>query len=469
VVDPVDVRIARALSDLRPEGVPPAGVSTPRRLSDRLRDCATPGAGIAVIDGFNRLWSGGFGARARDGVIPVTARTRFQAASISKPVFALAVMRLAQDGVLDLDADVNRYLTTWRIPAIEGWQPHVTLRGLLSHTAGTAVDGFAGYPVVGPLPTPVQTLEGVPPANNPPVIVDRLPGLQARYSGGGTTIAQLAVTDRLRRPFAALMHELVLAPLGMADSSFEQPPPPAIVADAAVGHPWNGVAIPGGWHVYPEQAAAGLWTTAADLARLGAAVMTTLVGRPSALGLTRASIAAMLQPQLPRISPAEDNPGLGFFCRGDGKGLRFFHNGSNAGFASVLCCVPATGQGAVVMLNANQGAPVRAEIVAAIAREYDWPAQDVPAGEKAPADAARRIGRYRNAQGLELGVESAGDGLLLQIAGQPPVPLEALSGAHYRARVVALGVRFAPDGLTLIDDGRSIEFVRVTSSERARS
>src|SRR5262245_22807817 len=149
-------------------------------------------------------------------------------------------MRLVEQGRLDLDADVNDYLTSWRVPANAGWQPRVTLRQLLSHTAGTTVHGFPGYPASGPWPTVVQILQGVPSANNQSIMVDVLPGTQFRYSGGGTTIAQQVVADVTGRPFPELMQELVLGPVGMADSSYEQPAPADFTKRVARSYPWNG-------------------------------------------------------------------------------------------------------------------------------------------------------------------------------------------------------------------------------------
>ena len=228
----------------------------------------------------------GFGVRRAGTKDAVTPTTLFQAGSISKPVFATAVMRLVSSGVLDLDADVNDYLTSWRVPDSGGWTPRITLRQLLSHSAATSIHGFPGYPAAGPWPTVTEVLDGVPPANTLPVVVEGVPGLHVRYSGGGTTIAQQVVTDVVGKPFPELMRELVLEPAGMSNSTFEQPLPAAIAERAAFGHPWNGVPVAGGWHVYPEMAAAGLWTTAGDLARLGAELMRTLNGAESALGLT---------------------------------------------------------------------------------------------------------------------------------------------------------------------------------------
>src|SRR5262249_46759440 len=250
-----------------------------------------------------------------------------QAGSISKPVCALAVMRLVEQGTLDLDVDVNGYLSSWRAPANGGWQPRITLRQLLSHTAGTTVHGFRGYPASGPWPTPLQVLQGVPPANTPEVIVDLMPGLAFCYSGGGTTIAQQVVVDVLGRPFPELMRELIFDPLGMVDSTFEQPLPAAMAACAATAHPLNGQPLAGGWNVYPEMAAAGLWTTAADLSRLAVALVQAVREEQSALPLKTETVAAMLRPQLADERIGEHFVGLGWYCSGEGEDFCFGHSG----------------------------------------------------------------------------------------------------------------------------------------------
>jgi hypothetical protein len=186
-----------------------------------------------------------------------------------------------------LDSDIQPYLTSWRIPTNADWAPRVTLRQLLSHTAGVSVHGFAGYPATGPWPTVTRILNGSPPANNLPIIVDLIPGLQFRYSGGGTTIAQAAVTDLLEQPLPEIMRELVFDPLALENTTFAQPLPLGLAARSATAHPWNGVPMPGRWRVHPEMAAAGLWTTAGDLARIGCAFLDSLHGDPSTLGLSR--------------------------------------------------------------------------------------------------------------------------------------------------------------------------------------
>jgi len=194
-----------------------------------------PGCGGITREGRPKLrheasrvaWERGFGIRTNGNPEPVGADTLFQAGSVSKPVFALGAMRLVQDGQIAVDGDIQQYLTSWRIPSNGDWTPRVTLRQLLSHTGGVSVHGFAGYPAAGPWPTVTQILNGTPPANNFPIIVDLIPGLQFRYSGGGTTIAQVAVTDVRGHPLPAIMRELIFEPLALKNTTFAQPCPSA--------------------------------------------------------------------------------------------------------------------------------------------------------------------------------------------------------------------------------------------------
>src|SRR5262249_26326956 len=143
----------------------------------------------------------------------------------------------------------------------------VTLANLLSHTGGLTVHGFPGYEAGAKLPSLPEVLDGRAPANTPAVRVDTEPGTIYRYSGGGVTIEQLAVEDVAGRPFDATARAAVLAPLGMTDSPYPHPPPEGWRAKAATGYRNDGTAIPGKFHTYPEQAAAGLWTTPTDLAK----------------------------------------------------------------------------------------------------------------------------------------------------------------------------------------------------------
>src|SRR5215212_5602959 len=262
-------RIERVVNGLLPTTATDGRFGDPVKLSDRMAYYHTPGVSIAVINNGELEWACGFGVREQGKPEAVTPETLFQAASISKPIFALGVLRLVEQGRLDLDEDVNQRLTSWKIPPVGTWQPRITLRQILSHSAGLTVHGFRGYGVDEPLPTVIDVLEGRPPASSRPVVVNILPGLQFRYSGGGIMVAQQLVTDVLGKPFPQIMQALVLDPLGLKHSTFEQRLSPARAAVAATAHPFKGRPVPGRWHVYTELAAGGMWTTASDLARIG--------------------------------------------------------------------------------------------------------------------------------------------------------------------------------------------------------
>ena len=463
----VEDRITRICRDLRPTTPFFGRVEPPRLLSERMADSATPGASIAVIDQFDVAWARGVGKSTIGGSHTVLQDTPFQAGSISKPVFALAVMKLAEGGRLDLDADVNDYLKSWKVPASDGWQPRLTLRQLLSHTAGTTVHGFAGYPAVGPLPTPLQILQGLPPANNQPIIVDLLPGTLFRYSGGGTTIAQQVVVDVTGMSFSHLMRELVLTPLGMRNSSFEQPPSAVLQGRAATAHTWNAVQTPGGYRIYPEMAAAGLWTTAADLATLGADLLRTLRGDASRLGLSRDAIAEMLRPQLRNQKAGQDFVGLGWFCAGKDEGFRFGHAGINEGFTAEIRLFPAVGQGAVVMVNSNQGWHLRNELLDAVCREYQWPVMESsPISVPMTAEIAYE-GLYQSEDGVSVRITRDSESLLFQYNQQRPISLFPTIDGVFFAKALPFRVRFdnsnvaRPNGLSVAIGGAAIEFTRL--------
>jgi len=413
------------------------------------------------MDNFDVAWARGFGTLAA-GHEPATAHTPFQSGSISKPVFALAVMKLAETGIIDLDTDVNSYLKSWQLTGKDGWQPRVTLRQLLSHSAGTTIHGFPGYPPSGPLPTIPQILGGVPPANTQAVVVDVLPGTQFRYSGGGTTIAQQVVVDVTGSPFPELMRELILDPVGMVDSGYEQRAP-AVFARAARGHALNGVEMPGGYHVYPEMAAAGLWTTASDLALLGAEIMRTLRGDVSKLRLAPKTVSSMLRPQLPSQEIGQEFVGLGWFCAGKEQNFRFFHDGWNHGYVATMLMLPAVGKGAVVMLNSNQGWMLRGEIIAAVGREYGWPVlKNVPEISGVIPDAAYAAS-YESATG-KIVVAREGNHLVVEFAGQRPLAVYPAAAGEFVATAINLRLRFAdgdmPSELTLVTGSKTESFKR---------
>ncbi len=392
----LDQRIARIESHLVPGMVLRGRPAAPMTLAERMRFYDTPGVSIAVINGGAIEWARAYGVLEAGSSRPVSARTRFQAASISKPVAALGALRLVEQGRLALDEDVNSKLTSWKVPDGEFTkQEKVTLRRLLGHSAGLTVHGFPGYEAGAPLPSLVQILDGVKPANTEAIRADVVPGSLWRYSGGGYTVVQQLVLDVTHRPFADFMRQTVLQPLGMTDSTYEQPLPPALRDQAASGHDINGKVIDGRYHTYPELAAAGLWTTPTDLARFAIGVQQAAAGRSKVL--SRSTANQMLMPQ-------KGSYGLGLSLAGSGRAARFGHGGSNAGFQCQMSAYTETGQGAVVMTNSDQGGRLAQEILRAVAIEYAWPEYPQPrektVAQVDPALYSAYAGRYELAPGM---------------------------------------------------------------------
>jgi CubicO group peptidase (beta-lactamase class C family) len=332
-------------------------------LDQAMRALNIPSVGISVIDDGKIAWTTVVGSRAPGAL--------FQAASLSKFVTAVAVMRLVQEGRLDLDQGVNAYLTSWRLPeSSQAKNSGVTLRRLLSMTAGISVPGYLGYPPSTPLPTLTEILKGSPPANSQPVTVMTPPGTAYAYSGGGYEIIEAIIQDVTGQPFATAMKTLVLEPAGMINSFFAQPLPDNLVARAATGHTQDGRELPGGWRVVPELAAGGLWSTPDDLARLLVSLAQTLEGTSTPL-LSKDTVRTMLVRQPP--GPY----GLGAAVSGDGEALVLMKRGQNIGYQTFLILFPFLGKGMVVMTNSDNGTTLANALVRRAGQAYRWP----PVGE----------------------------------------------------------------------------------------
>jgi CubicO group peptidase (beta-lactamase class C family) len=336
-------------------------------ILERMKYYHVPGVSVAVIDNGVIDWANGYGIKEASGNDPVTPETLFQAASIGKPVTALGTLQLVEQGILDLDSPVNDKLVSWKVPENEfSVKEKVTLRRLLSHSAGLTVAGFPGYGPTEQIPTLVQVLDGEKPANTPPVRIDMIPGSQYRYSGGGFVVIQLLMAEVSGRLFQETMQTTVLDPLGMAHSTFEQPLSPEKTDQAATGHQANGEIIKGRRHIYPEQAAAGLWTTPSDLCRFAIELQRSVAGESNKI-ISQEMAGKML-------APGTGNWGLGI---GLGEATAeekktFSHGGGNQGFISMLFAFVNKGQGAVVMTNSNSGGDIMMEILRALSSVYDW-------------------------------------------------------------------------------------------------
>jgi CubicO group peptidase (beta-lactamase class C family) len=309
---------------------------------------------------------------------------------------------------------------------------------LLSHTGGLTVHGFPGYARGEPIPSAVQVLNGEEPANTPAVRVNILPGVQHRYSGGGTTIVQQMLVDVLGHPFPQIAREQILEPLGMHDSTYEQPLPEQYWSSTATAHPKSAKPLEDRWHTYPEMAAAGLWTTASDLACFAVALQQAKAGKSTAL-LSSATVTEMFTPQV------ESSVGLGIFLEGSDTARRFGHGGWDEGFVAKIVAYQGQGFGAVVMLNSNQGHPLMDEIIRAIAKEYEWP--DYLPVERMPIDLDPQIyeayaGKYELRPDCLLTISREADFLLLYMPGQDATALLPTSLTNFFARAVETEIIF---------------------------
>ena len=392
-----------------------------------------PGLSVAAIDNFKIAWAKGYGVTEAGTMTPVTTNTLFQAGSVSKPVAAVGALCLVERRKLSLDEDVDKRLVSWKVPENRFTRDErVTLRRILCHSAGLTVHGFNGYDIDESIPTLAQILNGEPPADNLPIRVDSVPGTRWRYSGGGTTIAQQLMIDVTGRPFPQLMHDMVLSKIGMDHSTFEQPLPESRIVESASGTYADGEIVHGKWHVYPEMAAAGLWTTPSDLARFAIEIALSRLGKSDRL-LSEIMTREMLKPQVEHLEELAlgddkhpDRMGLGFFLGDETRPDLFGHIGDDAGFQAMLIMYGNSGKGAALMTNSQVGMLVEDYLVQNIAREYEWnyvPARRIHpealttlflvAQRKGVAAAIEKHGEFKRT-GSDLGV--AGENTLIFLA-----------------------------------------------------
>ncbi|NNF35582.1 MAG: beta-lactamase family protein [Saprospiraceae bacterium] len=317
---------------------------------------------IAVIKDGKIRWAKGYGTA--DGVErKVDENTLFQAASISKPVAAAGIHKLVQKGALDLDTDVNKYLSSWKVPSSRFTDlEKVTLRKLMTHTAGTTVHGFPGYQSSDAFPTDIQVLNGE--GNTDAVVVDTIPGSINRYSGGGYTIMERVVEDVTGKDFAVFMSNDILDPFGMGNSTYEQPLPQDKVDRASFAFGESGEVYKGNYHHYPEQAAAGLWTTPSDLAKFLIGIQEAYDGKSD----------KVLNKEMTEVFLTRDPLGHGHGpgISGEGEDFAFGHGGKNAGFTCNMFASAKKGYGMIIMSGSDGARPVIDAVQRAIAEHYGW-------------------------------------------------------------------------------------------------
>jgi len=333
-------------------------------IYERMEHYNVPGVSIAVVENGRVKWAKGYGyANTKDSTV-VDTETLFQAGSISKPIAALSALKLAEDGNVALDKDVNEYLKGWQVPENEFTKDEkVTLERLLTHTAGMTVHGFPGYQQKDSFPEITDVLNG--DGNTPKIFVDTTPGSNWRYSGGGYTVMEKVVEDVSDLPLEAYMEKNILGPMGMKNSTYEQPISKKYQNNISAAYYRNGEIIEGLWHNYPEQAAAGLWTTPSDLTVYCIEVQEILKGKKDGI-LTKETVEKML-------TKHKNDWGLGPSLNGEKDSLVFGHGGKNAGFTNNMSAYAHLGHAVIVMTNADNGGQLAREIELGIFDYYGWP------------------------------------------------------------------------------------------------
>jgi CubicO group peptidase (beta-lactamase class C family) len=331
-------------------------------IEERMKSHKVNGVSIAVVHNFKIEWAKGYGLADVDEKREVTPRTLFQSASISKSLSAIGILKLVQEGRLDLDTDINQYLRSWKFPydSVSNGK-NITVRNLLNHSGGLSVSGFPGYFFTDSIPTIFQIINGELPSKTPAVKSGLEPGLRYQYSGGGTCITQVIMTDITNQPFGEYMEQSVLKPLGMNESFFMQPPPTEKKELLATGYSRDGTEIIGKYCIYPELAAGGLWTTPTDIARYIVETQLSLLGKSS----------KVLSPELTkiRLTPFDGYSALGVYIHHHGKYFEF--SGGNQGFTSKYWADMENGNGVVVMVN-SANVTILSEIINSVASTYHW-------------------------------------------------------------------------------------------------
>lgn len=335
-------------------------------LEERMKHYKVPALSIAVIKDYKIEWAKAYGMADVALKKPATPQTLFQAASISKSLNAVGVLKLAQAKRIKLDSDINNYLESWKFPYDNLSYRKITVTNLLTHTGGLNVHGFAGYAQNDNTPNIKETLDGLTPSNNEPVRVVIDPDYTYQYSGGGTTISQLIVQDVTGRSYDQYMRAEILGPMGMSTSFYSNRTGNKDAAQLlTTGYDANGNEVDGKYRIYPEQAAAGLWTNPTELANFVIEMQQSLKGNSNKI-LSKELTEFMLTPYM-------DNVGPGVFIESKAGEKYFQHSGGNEGFRCQYWGSMENGNGVVVMINSNNGALIN-EVITSVGNVYGWKA-----------------------------------------------------------------------------------------------
>lgn len=398
-------------------------------IESRMKFYGVPGVSIAVIKDFEIAWIKSYGIMDKDSQQPVTKETLFQAASISKPVTAYGALKLVNQNKIELNKDVNTYLKSWKIKNNEFTKDKkVTLKSLLSHSGGLTVRGFLGYSPDLTVPTLLEVLEGKDPANSAEIFVDKVPEESYRYSGGGYTVMQQIMIDLEDKTFPKIMDELVLSPLKMFNSTYNQPLKGEQLNLAATGYLPDGTMTKGKRHTYPEMAAAGLWTTAEDLAKFAIDLQKTYRGESQKV-LSQEMAKKMLTPFV------KNSMGLGIFLKKMKNEVYFRHSGWNEGFCSKLMAHKEKGYGVAILINSNH-LDFISELIRSVAVTYNWDNYILKYEEEKinTEDIEKIVGRYKVNNNSIISIYYNNGLLYRNNIGEKPIKLLKISDTLYVSR-----------------------------------
>ncbi len=415
-------------------------------LEERMKFYHANGVTIAVIKDYKIEWAKGYGWADSAEQRPVTTITLFQAGSISKSLNAIGVLKLVQDGKLNLNADINNYLKTWKFPYDSlSKEKKITIANLLSHTAGLTVHGFGGYQQVDTIPNLIQILNGDKPANSDTIRSMYEPSIKYEYSGGGTTISQLIIQDVTGQPYDEYMWKNVLKPLNMTYSSYTQPPSKEKQRLLATGYYNDGKLVKGKYHIYPEQAAAGLWTNPTDLAKYVIETQLALEGKSQKV-LTKEMTTLRLTPYI------DSSSALGVFVMNK-NGVKYFrHGGVDEGFVSQYVGSFEGGNGVVVMTNTYNTALVD-EVINSIAITYNWKYFYSPIAKKEIVVPNSLMMGYLGKYKIEndtLSVIKKSDGIYLDIGDNTQWKIHFSDNTHFFVFEKVIDLNFETDDMKKI-------------------
>ncbi len=335
-------------------------------IIDRMKFYKIPSVSIAVINNGKIEWTKTYGYADIETKRLANTTTLYQVASITKSVNGLGIMKLVQDGKLTLTKDIRNYLKSWTFPDNElSKNKLITLKNLLSHTAGLSVHGFIGYSTSDSIPTINQILNGERPANNESIKPIYPINEHFEYSGGGYSVIRKILDDNISSNYDSLMQAVVLKPLKITNSTFSQPLLTQY-KNYAYGSDKEMQPLKGNYYIYPEQSAGGLWSTATDIAKFVLSIQNDLKGSPNSL------IDKHLSDEM--LTPVLNNYALGFGVVQKSGEKYFWHEGENYGYNSIYYGSFTTGKGVVILTNGypSNGQPFIQELLNSVATAYSW-------------------------------------------------------------------------------------------------